>query len=190
MRSGFCTGSPRLILSTRFHAVDHLAPDGVIAVEERAVLEADEELRVRRIGIVGARRADDAPAEIRVGELGLEVGQVGAAGPGAGRVAALRHEAVDDAVERRAVIEAGARQLLHPRHVVRREVGPKADRHRAAVELHEQRVFGVVLLGRRRNPGKHQAGSDCNDQTAQHLIHPLCTRWDRRPGRRPWRYPT
>ena len=51
-------------------------------------------------GILGARHADDAALERLVGELGLQVGLFRAAHAGAGRVAGLRHEAVDDAVER------------------------------------------------------------------------------------------
>ena len=45
------------------------------------------------------------------GEFGRQVRQLAAAGAGAGRIAALRHEALDHAMERRVVVEALARQL-------------------------------------------------------------------------------
>src|SRR6202012_244974 len=45
-----------------FHARRHLAPHGVLAVEEVGVLEADEELATRRVGIVGACHRDGAAA--------------------------------------------------------------------------------------------------------------------------------
>ena len=58
-------------------------------------------------GSDGARHAAGAAQEMPLGgELGRQVGQLAAAGAGAGRVAALRHEALDHAVERRAVVEA------------------------------------------------------------------------------------
>ena len=58
-----------------------------------------------------------------------------AAGSGAGGIACLRHEAVDDAVEHHPVIEPLARQLLDPRHVIGRKVGTKLDDDAAGFEL-------------------------------------------------------
>ncbi len=57
-------------------------------------------------------------------------GFVGAAHAGAGRIAALRHEAVDHAVEHHAVIEAFARQFLDAGDMARRLAGQQLDRHR------------------------------------------------------------
>ena len=108
------------------HALDDLAPDRVLAVEERRVGEADEELAVGEVRALRARHRQRA-AHVRLAvELGLQL-LARAAGAGAGRVAGLRHEAVDDAVEDDAVIEALARQLLDPRDMVGREVGPELD---------------------------------------------------------------
>src|SRR3546814_15187092 len=60
------------------------------------------------VGAVGAlrtrHRADAADMRFAA-ELGGQVGLVGAAHASAGRVAALRHEAVDDAVEDDAVVK-------------------------------------------------------------------------------------
>src|SRR5262245_27737336 len=51
-----------LDLVDEFHARRDLAPHGVLAVEEVRVLEADEELAARRIGIAGACHRDRAAA--------------------------------------------------------------------------------------------------------------------------------
>lgn len=78
-------------------------------------------------------------------ELGGQVRLVGAAGAGAGGVAALRHEAVDNAVEDDAVVEAFARQLTDARDMLGREVRAQADDHvAAAVEVEDQ---GVEIVG-------------------------------------------
>ena len=53
--SGFCTGSPRLILSTLSMPSVDLAPDRVLAVEEARVVEADEELAVGAVGALRTR---------------------------------------------------------------------------------------------------------------------------------------
>src|SRR5579871_6056447 len=55
------------------HAVDDLAPDGVLAVEECRVGEADEELAVGRIRALSAgHRAGAANVRLAI-ELGLEL---------------------------------------------------------------------------------------------------------------------
>ena len=90
------------------HAALDLAPDGVLLVEEAGVVEADEELAVGAVRVLRARHRAGA-ADVRlVAELGLEVGKLAAAHAGAGRVAALGHEAGDHAVEHDAVVEAFA----------------------------------------------------------------------------------
>ena len=60
-----CGSSPFLILSTTSMPLDDLADDGVLAVEERAVGEHDEELRIGGIRVLRARHADRAALEVR-----------------------------------------------------------------------------------------------------------------------------
>ena len=59
----------------------------------------------------------------RAREFGLEVGQLGAADAGAGRIAALGHEAGDHAVEHDAVVKAAVGELGDPLDVAGRKVG-------------------------------------------------------------------
>jgi hypothetical protein len=81
-------------------------------------------------------------------QIGLEVRQLGAAGAAPGRVAALRHEAGDHAVEHDAVVEAFLRQLADPLDVTRREIGAEADHHvAAAVEAEHEGVEFVGHVG-------------------------------------------
>src|SRR6185437_12439116 len=88
------------------HAGRDLAEDGVLAVEERRRLEADEKLAVAAVGIAGARQAQRAALEMRaLAELRLDV-VAGAAGTVALGIAGLRHEAGDHAMEGEPVIEA------------------------------------------------------------------------------------
>ena len=56
------------------HAVGDLAPDGVLAVEERGVVENDEKLAVGAVRILGAGHGADAALVADIVELGLEVG--------------------------------------------------------------------------------------------------------------------
>src|ERR1700746_2936459 len=86
------------------HALGHLAPDRVLLVEERRVVEADEELAVAGVRARRARARGGAP-HMRLGiEFGLEL-LAGAAGAGALRASGLGHEAVDHAMENDAVVE-------------------------------------------------------------------------------------
>ena len=126
------------------HAFGHLAPDGVLAVEEAAIVEADEELAVGAVGILRARHGGGA-ADVRLsGEFGRKIGLVGAAHAGAGRIAALRHEAVDDAVEDDVVVKALLGQLADPLDMLRGEIGAKPDDDvAAAVEAEDQSVLVV-----------------------------------------------
>ena len=78
-----------------------------------------------------------------VGEFGLEVGQVGAADAGAGRIAALRHEAGDHAVEDDAVVEAAVGELGDALDVAGREVGPQLDDDVAAGRKGKGQAVGV-----------------------------------------------
>jgi len=117
------------------HAVDHLAPDRVLAVEVRRVREADKELAIGAVGVAGARRSDGAALERRVAELGRQVGVLGAAGARSSRIAGLRHEARDHAVEFEAVVEPLLGEQLGPLDVLRREIGPQLNRHLARLQL-------------------------------------------------------
>ena len=76
-------------------------------------------------------------------ELGRQVRVLRAAGAGALGAAGLRHEAVDDAMEDDAVVEALARQLLDALDVLGREVGAQRDDDAALGRLHDERVLGV-----------------------------------------------
>src|SRR3546814_5311215 len=70
---------------------------------------------------------------------------------GAGRIAALGHESIDDPVKDDAVVKAFTRQFLNPLDMTRRQVGAKIDRHVAAVEREDQGVFSIghfLLLDR------------------------------------------
>ena len=76
-------------------------------------------------------------------ELGLEVRQVGAVVAGPGRVAALRHEAGDHAVEDDAVVKAAVGELGDARDVARREVGAELDDDVAAGGKGKVQAVGV-----------------------------------------------
>ena len=95
------------------------------------------------LGLCDARHGAHA-AHVRLGvELGVEVAELGAAGAGAVRAAGLGHEALDDAVEDDAVVEAFARQRLDALDVLGREIGPQRDDDLALRGVHDERVLGV-----------------------------------------------
>src|SRR6187431_912128 len=75
------------------HARRDLTPDRILAVEERGIVEADEELAVAGIGARRARHRGGAAHMRLLVEFGLEL-LAGAAGAGALRAAGLRHEAL------------------------------------------------------------------------------------------------
>src|SRR4051794_41490875 len=104
-----------------FHAIDHAAPDRVLAVEEPRIVQANEELAVSRIGRLRPRHRHRAAHMRLLAEFGAEL-LPGAAAAGAGRIPGLGHEAVDHAMEHDAVIEALPGELLDARDVLRREV--------------------------------------------------------------------
>ncbi len=81
----------------------------------------------------------------RGAEFGLQVGLVGAAGAAPGRIAALRHEAGDDAVEDDAVVKAFRDQLADPRDVAGGKVRAQADDDvAAAIQVEDE---GVEIVG-------------------------------------------
>src|SRR3546814_11742270 len=105
------------------HAVDHFAPDGILIVEEARIFEADEELAVGAVRILRARHRTDA-ADMRFGaEFGGQVGKLAAPHAGAGRIAALRHEAVDHAVENHVVVASYRGKRRYPPDLLGPKVG-------------------------------------------------------------------
>jgi hypothetical protein len=135
----------RLALGQRvdvLHSALDLAPHGILPVEDARVVEADEELAVGAMRRLGARHRT-GPADMRrLVELGHQIGLVAATHAGARRIAALRHEAGDHAVEHHPIIEPFLRQLGDPRDMAGREIGPQLDDHVAAVEGQGQFVVG------------------------------------------------
>ena len=133
------------------HALHHLAPDRVLAVEEAAIVEADEELAVGAVGIGGAGHRGGTADMGLAAELGGQIGLARAAGAGPGRVAALGHKPIDHAMEDNPVVKALLDQLLDPIDMAGRQIGPKPDHHiAAAVEAQNQ---GVGIVGHVRLPG-------------------------------------
>src|ERR1700688_2734874 len=104
------------------HARRHFAPDGVLVVEERGIIEADEELAVGGIRAGGAGHRGGAAQMRLLVELRLEL-LAGAAGAGALRTAGLRHEPFDHAMEHDAVVKSLANQFLDPRDVTGCKIG-------------------------------------------------------------------
>src|SRR4051794_33196870 len=93
------------------HPGRHLAEDRVLAVQPRSgVGRDDEELRAVRVRPCVGHRQRAAHDAVLVELVRERV--AGAARAGAGRVAALDHEVLDDAVEDHPVVEAVARELL------------------------------------------------------------------------------
>ena len=76
-------------------------------------------------------------------EFGLEVGQLGSAGAGAGRVAALSHEAGDHAVEHDTVVKAAVGELGDALDVAGRKVRAKLDDDVAAAREGKGQAVGV-----------------------------------------------
>ena len=139
--SGVAGGSPRVILSTfsmprltRPHTVYWPSRKVASSKQMKNWLSA-EFWRLR------ARHGDGAAGMRLPGELGAKL-LTRPAAPRSGGVAGLRHEAIDDAVEHHAVIEALTRKLLDARHMVRGEVRPELYGHRPAARLDDERIFG------------------------------------------------
>ena len=71
-----------------------------------------------------------------------DIGLVASGHAGTGRVAALRHEAADDAVEDNAVIKAFGRQLGDPRDMIGSEIRPQLDFYVAGFEVESHFFVG------------------------------------------------
>src|SRR4029453_7338496 len=124
------------------HAGRHLAPDGVLAVEERRIVEADEELAVAGIRARGARHRGGAAHMRLLGEFGFQL-LAGTAGAGTLRATGLRHETLDHAVEHDAVVKAFAHQFLDPGDMARRQVGAHLDGDGALGGFKNQSIFCI-----------------------------------------------
>ena len=136
-----------------------------LPLRKGAGVEDDEELAVGAVRVVRPRRADGAALEGRlVGELGRKVGIARAAGAGAGRIAGLRHEARDDAMEHDAVVEAFARELLHPLDMLWREVWAEQNGDAAVLEIEQEdiveRIGGGGRARRRGAKSQQHRGKD------------------------------
>src|SRR5689334_14098177 len=120
------------------HAARHLAPHGILPVEPGRIAEADEELAVGAVGILRARHRAGAAHVLLARELRFEIRQLRAARTRAGRIAGLRHEARNDAVEDDAVVKALRGKRLDAFDVLRREIWPQRNRHRPRLQFHYQ----------------------------------------------------
>ena len=120
------------------HAFGHLAERSVLLVEVRSVHVHDEKLAAGGVRIHGAGHGQHAAGVLEVvfeavaRELTLDA-VARAAHAGAGRVAALDHEAGDDAVEDHAVIKALFDQTDKVTHGVRRDLRVELGADDAAV---------------------------------------------------------
>ncbi|MCY1177694.1 hypothetical protein D9M73_180110 [compost metagenome] len=154
------------------HAGDHAPEDGVFLVELHRRVEHDEELAVgaifrlghfldgRTLGRSLARRRHGTAHMRQPVELGGHVGQRRSTRAVALRVAGLRHEAFDHAVEQQPIIEMLARQRLDPLDHFRRGVGTQPDDDATAgrqVEI--QQILGVRRRGNRRTPDRGNDGA-------------------------------
>ena len=127
------------------HAALDFAPHGVLAVEEAGIIEADEELAVRTVGIARTSHRAGAANMRRAVELGLQVGKVAATHSCAGGVAALGHEARDHAVKHDAVVEAVFCKPADPLDMAGGQVWTKLDDHVAAGRKGQCQSVGHVL---------------------------------------------
>src|SRR5208282_3991689 len=137
-----------------------------------------EELAVCRIGIAGTGHADDAAFIRHVGKFGVEVRIFRAAGAVAVLpIAGLRHETIDDAVERHVVIEAVARELRHALGVMRRNVVAKLDDDPALGRIENQRALWIETGGKRWGGVGWHCTYHRNEygKDADHLISRVCS---------------
>ena len=171
--SGSRGGLAALELVDDIHAAHDFADHRVLAVEERALIEHDEELAVGRMRIAGPRHADGAADIGHVGELGLQVGMVRAAGAVAVfAVAGLRHEAFDDAVKRHVVVKLLARQKLHPLGMAGRDIVAQLDDDAARRGVQHERVLGIDA--RRQIVFSHDGSSSLIADAGRTLRHDGC----------------
>src|SRR5690606_31163052 len=123
----------------------------------------DEELAVGAVGISRPCRTDDSALERHIGEFGRQIRIFRAAGAIAPRIARLRHEAVDDAMEFQAVVEAFPHELLHPLDMLRRDFRQERYRDLAGLELEDERVLWISRLLRLGEAGSRREGERQNE---------------------------
>src|SRR5690348_4408172 len=129
------------------HAALDLAPDGVLAVEEAGVVEANEKLAVGAVGVLRASHRG-RPAYVRLSrEFRLQVGEIGTVVAGPSRIAALRHEARDHTMERHIIVKAAVGELGDALDVTWCEVGAELDDDIAAGGKSEGEAVGVGHAG-------------------------------------------
>jgi hypothetical protein len=129
-----------------------VAESGVTAIEEGIVFIANEELAARAVGIVGPGHRDDAPL-VRKGignavflEFAFDA-VARSAIAAAIRIAALDHEAFDDAMKGQAVIKAFIHQLDKVRAGVRRRLVIQLNLNIAKVfDRENNHVFYLVSI--------------------------------------------
>jgi hypothetical protein len=117
----------------------------------------------------------------RIVEFGLEVGQLGAALPGARRVAGLGHEALDHAVEDDPVIEPLPHEGLDPLDMMGRPFGHQPDQHAPAVrQVEYEHVLRIVRGVRVDGIGDLVLGHELVDlEGLDRLLAPLALRHGR-----------
>ena len=134
----------RLALGQRvdiFHAFDHIAPDGVLAVKEGRIVKDYEELAVCTIRILRAGHRAGAANMGLVVEFLAKVGLGRTAHAGTIRAATLRHETVNDAMEFHAIVKAFARQFDNACDMVGGKVRTQLDHNIAGRKVHGE-CFG------------------------------------------------
>jgi hypothetical protein len=139
---GVLHGFAALDLVDVLHAVGHLAPDGVLAVEEGRIVEANEELAVAGIRTGGARHRGRAADMRFLVELSLEF-LARAAGTGALRASGLRHETLDHAMEHDAIVKPLAHQFLDTSDMARRQIGAHFDGDGTLGGFKNQSIFCI-----------------------------------------------
>ena len=137
------------------HAGNNFAPDGVFAIKAGNTVEADEELAVTAIGIIGASHGDCASNKLLLGELSWQI-FAGATHAGTGRIAALSHEAIDDAVEDNAIIKLHADKFFDAFNMLRSKFRIHFNDHSSSGEVEQQGVFFV-----------HSVSGNCEEQGKQ-----------------------
>ena len=142
------------------HPLRHLTEDAVLAVERRIFGNHDEELRRGAVRIIRARHRHDAALVRDRAEFGVDGLRRTARSPSLRRtgdrvwIAALDHEAGDDAMKLGAVVEAFLREIDEVLHMIRRHVGKEADVDLAGARVKLGDFVLVIahrfLLARRR----------------------------------------
>src|SRR6516225_3609954 len=136
-------GFPALDLVDVLHTLRDLTPDGILPIEPGRVCEADEELAVGRVRILCARHGDGAAYMLLLGKFRLEL-STRAPGSGSLRATRLCHEAVDDTVKHKAVVEPAADQLSDAGNMIGSKIGAHGDCHPALGGLKNERVVSVA----------------------------------------------